>query len=133
MILFDFIAAALSAFILLGIVKAMDWVKAKRTFWSILIAGALSVGGSILGSYLGGLWTTVSKGGVSLTFIFESFENFIWYLGFVWNGLWEKTTIMGTTIMFSVLGVGVYLWSFWRQHRNQLKRAFKPEIHVVDS
>jgi hypothetical protein len=132
MILFDIIAAAFSAFILLGIVKAMDWVKAKRTFWSILIAGALSVGGSILGSYLGGLWTTVSKGGVSLTFIFESLENFLWYLGFVWNGLWEKTTVMNTTIMFSVLGVGIYLWSFWSQHRNQLKRAFKPEIYVVE-
>ena len=133
MILFDTIAAAISIFVFFGVVKAMDWVKAKRTFWSILIAGALSVGGSILGSYLGGLWTTVSKGGVSLTFIFDSLENFIWYLGFVWNGLWEKTTIMGTTVMFSILGVGLYLWSFWSQQRNQLKQAFKPEIHVVDA
>lgn len=132
MILFEQIAAIFAALILVGVVKAMDWVKSKRTFWSILIAGALSIGGSILGSYLGGLWTTVSKGGVSLTFIFDSFENFIWYLGFVWNGLWEKTTIMGTTVMFSILGVGFYLWSFWSQQRNQLKQAFKPEIHVVE-
>ncbi len=132
MILFEQIAAIFAALILVGVVKAMDWVKTKRTFWSILTAGFLSVGGSILGSYLGGLWTTVSKSGVSLTFIFESVEIFFWYLGFVWTGLWEKTTIMGTTIMFSVLGVGLYLWSFWSSHRKSLQQAFKPEIHVVE-
>ena len=132
MIIFNQIAAAVSLFILFGVVKVMDWVKTKRTFWSILTAGFLSISGSILGSYLGGLWLNVTKGGVSLNFIFDSFQNFIWYLGYVWNGLWEKTTIMGTTITFSVLGVGFYLWSLWSQQRKYLKQAFKPEIHVIE-
>jgi hypothetical protein len=133
MILFNQIAAVFSAVILAGVVKAMDLVKTKRTFWSILIAGALGIGGSILGSYLGGLWVTATKGGVSPSFIFESFENFIWYLGFVWNGLWEKTTLMGTTIMFSVLGIGFYMWGLWSGQRRYLKQVFKPEIHVIDN
>jgi hypothetical protein len=133
MIFMHTIAAALAIFILFGVVKAMDWVKTKRTFWSILTAGFLSIGGSILGSYLGGLWLNVTEGGISLSFIFDSFDNFIWYLGFVWNALWEKTTVMGTTIMFSVLGVGFYLWGLWSQHRNQLKQAFKPDIHVIET
>lgn len=132
MILFNQITAAISLFILFGVVKAMDWVKTKRTFWSILAAGLLSVGGSILGSYLGGLWLGVTKGGVSLAFIFDSLANFLWYLNYVWHRLWENTTVMNTTIVVSLLGVGFYLWALWSNQRKFLKQAFKPEIHVVE-
>ena len=131
MILFNQIAAAVAMLMLAGIVKAMDMVKTKRTVWSILSAGLLGIGGSILGSYLGALWLTVTKEGVSLSWVFSSFDTFIWYLVYIWNGLWERSTIMQTTIMFSVLGVGLFLWSFWSNQRKALKQMFKPEIHVV--
>lgn len=131
-VLLDTIAAAFAVFISLGIIKAMDLVKTKRTVFSILLAGLLSIGGSILGSYLGGLWITISKGGVSLSFVFESLTNFLWYLEFVWVGLWENSTLMTMTIFFSLLGVGMYLWSFLSSRRTLLKQAFKPEIHIVD-
>ncbi len=118
----DLISAVFAVLIFLLVVKAMDHAKTKRTFVSLIIAGMLSLAGSIAGSYFGLAGYLFKEGKLELTI-----NEFIKLAGY----FLDNPKLLNGTIFFSLIGLVPYLFLGWSANRRYLKQFFKPEIEVI--
>lgn len=123
-IFMDRIGAIFAVLILLLVVKAMDYARTKRSIISLLLAGLLSLMGSILGSYLGMVGILIKDKGEVL-----SLDLLIWLA----RRMIEEPKLINETILFSLIGLVPYLYITWNATRRGLKHFFKPTAEVIPS
>ena len=121
-IFMDRIGAIFAVLILLLVVKAMDYARTKRSIISLLLAGLLSLMGSILGSYLGIVGILIKDKGEVL-----SLDLLIWLA----RRMIEEPKLINETILFSLIGLVPYLYITWDATRRGLKHFFKPTVEVI--
>ena len=123
-IFMDRIGAIFAVLIFFLVVKAMDYAKTKRTIVSLLLAGLLSMMGSILGSYIGLLGYLVKEKGEVL-----NLDLLTWLA----RRMIEEPKLINETILFSLIGLVPYLFLTWNATRRGLKQIFKPDAEVISS
>lgn len=122
MVFLNTIGAIFSILIFFFVIKAMDYAKTKRTFFSLLIAGILSLAGSIAGSYFGIVGYLIKEGK------FDPTINEFIRLAKV---MLEKPKLLNETILFSLIGLVPYLFMMWNASRKHLSQFFKPKIEII--
>ncbi len=123
-IFMDTIGAVFAVLIFFLVVKAMDYARTKRSIISLLLAGLLSMAGSILGSYLGIVGILIKDKGEVL-----SLDLLTWLA----RRMIEDPKLINETILFSLIGLVPYLFMTWNATRHGLKKIFKPEVEVIPS
>lgn len=119
--LFDLIAAALAAFILVSILKAMDQVATKRSKTSLSIASGLTILSVTAGQY-GQLLLLLFRQGMPLSG--ELFNT-------IWRVLFASPSVLYLAYFFTLLGAGVSLWQILSQQKSYFRQAFQPDVEVI--
>ncbi len=121
-VLFDQIGAIFAALILVVLVRVMDWVRAKRSVWSILLAAGLAMISVVLGTYFALLWYVWQKLG-----LLSSVD----ILNNVWRFMFQDSKMLTSSLFISLLGIVPSLWIIWRKQRDDLERSFNPKVEIL--
>ncbi len=122
-VLFDQIGAIFAALILVVLVRVMDWVRAKRTVWSILLAAGLAMISVVLGTYFALLWYVWQElGRLSSVDVLSN----------VWRFMFQDSKMLTSSLFISLLGIVPYLWIIWKKQRDDLERSFNPKVEILE-
>lgn len=124
---FQAVAAITGMATFIGVIKAMDRVKTKRTITSLLIAGGLTIGSAVLGMYLTAIWEVLRDPSINLSQLPMSqlateVQHFV-----VIN-----TRLLSLTIGYCLVGVLPYAFFTWWEQKRALTHAFQPTVEVVN-
>jgi hypothetical protein len=122
-VIFDQFGAVFAVGILVGMVKVMDWLRTKRSIWSILIAAGLTMTSVVLGTYLALFWYIWQEPMVSMS---------IRVLSDLWQYMFQDTRLLKAALLISGLGVIPYVWIISKRQRVGLENAFTPKIERVE-
>jgi hypothetical protein len=112
-----------SPFILIGLVRIMDWVRTKRTVWSMLIAAGLTLISVILGTYFVLLWNIGQKSALPLSMDI---------LSKTWRFMFQEKAIP-TILWLTSAGMTIAGWcAMWEIHKVDFARALAPKIKVLE-
>jgi hypothetical protein len=121
-IFLDTISAVFAILIFFLVIKAMDFARTKRSFFSLLIASLFALAGSILGTYFGLVGYLAKEGKFGFTL-----NEFIKLA----KAMLEKPELLSETIFFALIGLVPYLFITWNANRKNLTQYFKPKIEVI--
>lgn len=117
------INAAFAAFILMAIISVMKQFGTKITIGSILIAGVLTMGSVILGTYLSLVGYGYWKYGLEISLA---------TLSRFWFGMWKDSELLNLSLFFGALGIVPYIVMILSKRKRELSQYFTPDVEVVD-
>ncbi|HRK87897.1 MAG TPA: hypothetical protein PK152_02095 [Anaerolineales bacterium] len=120
----DRIGAAFGVLILLLVIKSMDFAKTKRSLFSVLLAGLLSLGGAVLGTYLG-----------ILGYLWKENKLFFEWSEFIRIAqiMFDDPEILRTPILFALIGIVPFAFITWNSQRKYLKNLFMPDVEIIQN
>lgn len=124
MIFLDRIAAIFAIAIFLMVMWAMDKAETKRTFFSMLAAGVISIFGVILGAYLGVVGYLLKEREIVISFE-ELYNLFVWLI--------KDGELLRESLLFAMLGIVPYIFLALYTQRQQLRTIFSPTVEVFEN
>lgn len=126
-VVFQAAAAVIGMATFVGIVKAMDRVRTKRTITSLLIASGLAIVSAVLGVYLTAIWEVLSDPSINLSLLpisqfIAEMQHFV-----AING-----RLLSLTLVYCLFGVLPYAFFTWWEQKRALTHAFQPRVEVVN-
>lgn len=124
MIFLDRIAAIFAIAIFLIVMWAMDKAETKRTLFSMLTAGVISIFGVIFGAYWGLVGYLVKEREIVIS-LEELYNLFVWLI--------KDGELLRESLFFAMLGIVPYVFLVLYAQRQQLRTIFSPMVEVFEN
>ena len=107
--------------LLIGLVKAMDWQKTKRSIWSMAIIALYTLGGTVISIYTALVWRGFKKSNALSLELFAK----------LWQAMWEKPMLLNNTLTLSAFAIFYVAITILPKQKQALSQYFNPEIEII--